>query len=928
MRWIWLLLFVAATAAIAAVPPQATPEQIDQAVRDLGSEDYPTREKASEFLWAVGTPAEPALRKALQSNDTEVVSRARELLDKIPYGITPETPKKMVGLITRARAASVESWPDIVAELFDDGPEGLELAKQIAAKQGDLARQFAFRRGIDKVSWRLAPRLVIDNRLDLAEDALGRSAATQAAIPTPDFPVLRSFAAAARLRGTLAAERQKWEKWTDGPHGTDGFVDDQTPGGPSARVVAIFLAKAAGNFEKAEALARNLSANPWGETTRFDARHWAELAKLPTAGRAVSSGSYVSDPQPILRPILKTLYFGLTDQTAEHDKASAEVMQVYEANKNLVMSRYVFANLTYDRRPGEALEFAEKSTDFRMQLARGEILMQMGRPAEAVKALQNIASKQPADQTVAKQPTDQMVANAALARVFALTGDKESLASTLAEFKTEPYRSAPAQAAANEAISRFLVVGLQDAAIEQTGALIQGGVEPGPALTRLCPKTPIAAESWYLYFERSPGLSTPAEAIKAILPLVDHRLAGESQQRELEQALKWVNARPSSERGRLLCGFAEACYAAGLTDRAIALVRQAADLQPAQCLLPLGDMCARAGRWADAATAYEKAMQLDPMQAVPRYLTGLAMQKAGDVPRGLALQLSAQLLLQENRIQDNRKPGTTKPAPGVSRDEIARMQFCTELAQRTELAPEVAQVVRQQRQLLVDLSFPWSPYARTALAYLCRDDAAYDDKLVTAAANESLFLRTMQTRAFMTAPSEDFLASLHRLYAARARGYLAKDDLAKAMEAADKAHEVLPPAIDLAVEFIPELARRGHKSEGDAYYGRISRVLDGLCKEYPNSASYLNQRAWLAARCHRDLESAETWAKSAVSLAPESLHYLDTLAEVQFQRNDAKAALATLKIGLEKSPRNPHFLKMVQRVEAGDTAVPPPATAP
>jgi hypothetical protein len=56
--------------------PKATAADVAEAVRQLGSTRFPVREKAQQTLWRAGTAAEPALRKALEDADPEVVRRA------------------------------------------------------------------------------------------------------------------------------------------------------------------------------------------------------------------------------------------------------------------------------------------------------------------------------------------------------------------------------------------------------------------------------------------------------------------------------------------------------------------------------------------------------------------------------------------------------------------------------------------------------------------------------------------------------------------------------------------------------------------------------------------------------------------------------------------------------------------------------------
>src|ERR1700758_4291667 len=71
-----------------------TAAEIARAVEQLGSNNFRQRQKASAFLWAAGKVAEPALQKALHSEDKEVARRARAILDKFKFGIYPDTPKR------------------------------------------------------------------------------------------------------------------------------------------------------------------------------------------------------------------------------------------------------------------------------------------------------------------------------------------------------------------------------------------------------------------------------------------------------------------------------------------------------------------------------------------------------------------------------------------------------------------------------------------------------------------------------------------------------------------------------------------------------------------------------------------------------------------------------------------------------------------
>jgi len=65
-------------------------DRVQDLIRKLGSDDYATREQATEELRKIGPPAREALRKAAESDDPEVRQRAQALLDEKPQ--KPERP--------------------------------------------------------------------------------------------------------------------------------------------------------------------------------------------------------------------------------------------------------------------------------------------------------------------------------------------------------------------------------------------------------------------------------------------------------------------------------------------------------------------------------------------------------------------------------------------------------------------------------------------------------------------------------------------------------------------------------------------------------------------------------------------------------------------------------------------------------------------
>jgi hypothetical protein len=78
-----LALSFALSVAPAAPDAKADSERIAQLIKQLGSEDFAEREKASSELEQIGLAALPALREAARSRDPETKSRAEALVERL-----------------------------------------------------------------------------------------------------------------------------------------------------------------------------------------------------------------------------------------------------------------------------------------------------------------------------------------------------------------------------------------------------------------------------------------------------------------------------------------------------------------------------------------------------------------------------------------------------------------------------------------------------------------------------------------------------------------------------------------------------------------------------------------------------------------------------------------------------------------------------
>jgi len=207
---------------------------------------------------------------------------------------------------------------------------------------------------------------------------------------------------------------------------------------------------------------------------------------------------------------------------------------------------------------------------------------------------------------------------------------------------------------------------------------------------------------------------------------------------------------------------------------------------------------------------------------------------------------------------------------------------------------------------------------RVARAALAKKDYA-----TVAALDERAMLECLKKSTGFVKPVA-YLAVPHLVHRHRARALLAAGKTEEALKEIQAALSELPGEVDVFTQFVPELTRRARPKEAEELYQRGLKFYEKLCTDYPLSAVAHNSLAWLAARFHRSLDPGLTHAQKAVELAPKDSGFLDTLAEVQFQRGDKDTALRLMKKCVEMAPKREYYRKQLRRFEAGDpnTAVP------
>lgn len=142
MRWKILLLVALLSCpvpvrAAATDAEQAVPDDVRKLIQQLGDDQYAKREEASVELKAIGKPALPALKAAIERNeDPEIVSRAQALVKRIEIrpvpGIDPNAANGQFQA-TRVQMSAINGGRKVVVNesgreiKISDGADGIAM---------------------------------------------------------------------------------------------------------------------------------------------------------------------------------------------------------------------------------------------------------------------------------------------------------------------------------------------------------------------------------------------------------------------------------------------------------------------------------------------------------------------------------------------------------------------------------------------------------------------------------------------------------------------------------------------------------------------------------------------------------------------------------------------------------------------------------
>jgi tetratricopeptide (TPR) repeat protein len=840
--------------------PAPTPDEIAKAVDQLGSASFRQREKASAFLWKAGKVAEPALLKALKSEDKEVVGRARAILDKFKYGIYPDTPKPVLDLITKFRGGTDEVKRQVIQDLNKLGSPGHAVLVKLAGIEEDQHRR---RMLFDLLSEDVVPGLLAAGRYDEVEELL------ELGVSKGDEQSIRSYSVFLLLRGTLDARISQWaakaKKLT-------GF---------QAAEVLMYLYRVKGDLAKARSAARKTDKKHLLAAIITEQGDWKELA--------ANYGAPSENEDRLEELAYKAAYQRLAGDTQAFEKSIAAIREYGAANIGYV--KRAAQALLLNFRPKEAIELLKKSHELTFVF---ELLCAQQRYKEAFeiagKAQGNVGPREMFSLGIAEARThfvlgDRDKAVKMLARLADENEDPKfqrgnSFANFLKVIETEQQLDLK-----DEAFAHCAKIALQAARQEQLAKLFG----------QVFPEEGSRAEVWWLHFRKQHDKEEPAATLKRVRAVLERKLTDKEFAdvvQELERAAAGLTK--PEERADRLQALAETCLAYGKKGLAESYFQKAGS---ATALARLADLLADKKQWLPAAEKYGEAWAKDRSQAATLYLRGWALKQAGQTQEATRVMALAHMIPLAN--------------------DKARAQLALTLSQH-----DLTEAADAERQFL--LRSGRFNYAEISNAQRLQGIAAYSRKQFARAAD--LYERTMHVcfgYVYFVRPTA-YLSIPAVVQHMRARAFLAegKTDLAiKEMEACLVG---VPGDLEGVIHLFPDLEKLGKKKEAEELFNSVFAHYEKVCGDYPKSGQNHNTIAWLAVSCRRQLDKALEHARKAVALSPRNAAYLDTLAEVHYQRGDKAEAVKLMKKCVELDPKHDYYHKQIKRFGASGPPSPTP----
>lgn len=421
-----------------------------------------------------------------------------------------------------------------------------------------------------------------------------------------------------------------------------------------------------------------------------------------------------------------------------------------------------------------------------------------------------------------------------------------------------------------------------------TVARIEAGDKPAEVFARVCGGWGEEAHTWWNLLRNAYSQTNALSIAETVLKIA---------QQEPDEAAAAAFALPAvkeeDKAAKSIECVARTCRRANLTALATQILedRTAAITNAADLWLLLGDIRREAGAWDQAVDCYQRAVLRDVEGMRERsptavFLAGHAKARLGRKAEGEADMRRAQWLCLGNPER--------------------RESFARSLEERGFKA-EAA----ENRDIIRRTAPPTSWESTSALI---DNDGRPAEQALWGQIHRLQFLRTYWTKS--TTP--EFLDMAQWDFKEQVRAHLEAGRPEEAFAGARACVDLLPLGSDRLCELYPLFLEKKRPDLAEKLFAGWFGFLQDVCREHPKTGLFRNIAAWAAARCRTRLDDALALATRAVELEPQTAAYLDTLAEVCFQRGEKQLAIDWMKKAIEIEPGRPYYRRQLKRFEAGD----------
>lgn len=874
-------LLVSALALAQTPAPQrpATPDEIAAAVRQLGDDEFSIREQSSAFLWKAGRLAQAALEAASQSDDREVAIRAKEVLDRVKLNISPDSPPELIQLVFSYQRGAIDHKRTVLAQLRQNQQQStiflLIRNENDESVRKQLAREFV------TDGRKVAIEMVAAGDDAGAEDILSWTASFDESTRSQ-----RDYVAFLYLTGRLEEKISQWREKGD-------FRRDQNAG----RLLATAL-QVQGQLREALEIASAAGDKGLQNDILYRLEDWATLAKP----------DQLPDGQTVEKIGAKAAYLQGAGDQAGYEAAVAELVALPQptSEQAWLIAEVLMCNGRWTEAgailrkwdPLSAVHLLVAQLKFREVLT----LVGLDDPKHAATWYRERAKTVAANNQQAWQHFN---LGLRVSRVLRDIGEDDAANGLLAA--AAEVAADPDGLRAYNIFVEELRQGRREQALRRAAPLMSLESRAGSVAQELFGNRAAGGLQWWrILRERTPDAEpvTTLQQVQALLdPARDWPLRETTLAELAAKAEAGVAALPPAQQVARLWAIAELCVARKERKLALAYLERCAAVKGAPVnavpLLWIGDLLVEDENWSAAAAAYGRAWSHDKTLALPLYLQGRALIKASEKEEGERLLRLANLL--------------------PLADPVRRRQLAEDLAQRG-LTKEAA----EQRELVIRFGAAgtWAGnddwHFRDA-ARLIGDQLETTDPFRSAVLWQRVLFGVIRANSFYNERA-DYARMYYAVHKVRARGLFAAAKPEEALGELALAMAARPGDVPMVEQLMPVMIEAGQKEAAEKLFADVASEYERVCREFPHSARFHNELAWLEARNNRRLDDALTHAQEAVRLRPDAPGFADTLAEVHFRRGDRDKARELARENLAQEPGNKHFQEQLKRFEEGKSS--------